>query len=161
MEKLKTKARKSNCFQNIIISILQREYSDADEAIFITVTVIERKQREPSGAGAVISLSCHQQKKSEVMFIFCGGWYCSLNILLHRWGFVYRRTCISALLAHTRLRPPGWVNVACVLIYTVGSLRDDLILSENDMNGGFGRISPCRRAVMGLSVCVQQKINSH
>ena len=64
-----------------VISTLQREYSDANGTIFIKAFAIERKQYEPRGAGVVISLACHPQKKSEVMFISVGIEFCGVKII--------------------------------------------------------------------------------
>ncbi len=107
---LRTKAKKKWNFINILISVLQREYGDANWFIFITASA--RKRHEPRGPGVMISLACHQQKKSEVMFTSVGVDFAALTYscsAVALWTEERSSEYIYAPLAYIWLQPPGWM----------------------------------------------------
>lgn len=138
-----TKERKMEfCRVTIVISILQREDSDANRVIFITVSAFERKLHKLRGPRVVISLACHQQKKSEVMFISVGVdsaalmYSCSTLAL---WTEEQASRHIRSTGLHS-ITAPRVVAVLCThedikmwFCFTVNSLPDDLIVSESDI----------------------------
>lgn len=121
------------CKVHMVISILQREYSDANGAIFITVYVIERKQHEPprTGSGDLTVLSSAEEVKGHVFFFFQWGFILQpQHAAAAPWLYVPRNEHIHSSGLHSITTP--WVgacsheDIKMWFSFTVGSLPDDV-----------------------------------